>query len=114
MKPEFPLLTEYLTGYWHQEFDIYGGSIEEITDVYVADTRGADASGLITEIETLLARPDDASIRELAFGQSFVAVRPEGWGLTARQWLGVVRDHLRTIVALQQPVSGGTLGSKAS
>lgn len=97
----------------HQDFDIYGDTIEEVTDAYLADTRGVNAAGFVEEIESLLAEADDEQVRANSFDRSLVAIRPEGWGLTAREWLGVVREHVAAVLALRtaEPPSVATKAS---
>lgn len=108
MTTDFPLLIDYLNGYWHQDFDIYGDSIEEITDVYLAETPADQAGALVEELDALLSCGDDQLVHARSFGSSFAAVRPEGWNMTTRQWMAALREHLVKEVATEQgPTSAG-------
>lgn len=102
MTTNFPTLIDYLNGYWHQDFDISGESIEEVTDVYLAENPPEHAEALAAEIDALLSCPDDQLVHAQSFGSSFAAVRPEGWDMTTRQWMTAVRDHLVAVLAQEQ------------
>lgn len=96
MTTDASTFTRYLTSYWHQDFDIHGDTIEEVTDVYLDDTRGENADALLAEIEQILRIDDDEALRDLAFEQTHASIDPEGFGMTPRQWLEALRNHLRT------------------
>jgi hypothetical protein len=96
MKPEdSPHLYRYLRGYWHQDHEIYGESVEAVTDAFVADTDPPEQRALLEELNVLLAGgADERELQSTVFDDGPGSISPEGFGSTAVEWLDRVRRQL--------------------
>jgi hypothetical protein len=82
----YPYLGHLLGGWFHQDFDLVGDSLEEIVGDFRATSPAEDLAGLHADISRLLRLHGDRL--EAAFGELFgEVVEFSGWGLSARQWL---------------------------
>jgi hypothetical protein len=86
----YPHLNKLLMSYFHQDFDIFGGTLAEIMDVYRKDFPPEDRAAMVGEIQHFIEAhgPSEASIMQ-ALDRIFKPdVIIEGWeGLNAKQWL---------------------------
>src|SRR5215475_14377033 len=86
----YPFLRQLLGGWFHQDFDIDGETLEEIIAKFKSVTSQVEILGAKSDIETLLNNSADDLDSE--FVRLFVPdIDPAGWGMTTRQWL--VRVH---------------------
>lgn len=91
----YPHLRAFLGGWFNQDFDLAGETLEEIVSAYNAASSRADAQGVRSDIEAFMqdARDD----LDDAFARTFRPdVDPHGWGMTTREWLARIRDLLKT------------------
>jgi len=99
-KDEYPDLDRLIGGYFHEDFDIFGNTLEEVIGEFTNDFASEPemAARAKRDIERFLAeRPDDTGLTKDF--QSFFrpGVLPEGWepGVTNwRQWLTLVAELL--------------------
>lgn len=93
---EYPHLAQLIGGWFHQDFDIEGGTLEAMIAAFKKVTTPADCAETRADIGRLLSRYDDQ-----ALSQEFVRLfRPdvivEGWdGMSTRQWLTRIDELLR-------------------
>lgn len=82
----YPYLAHLLGGWFHQDFDVVGDTLEAIMADYRQSAGPHGIAGLHADIHRLIqfhGERLDAAFVEL-FG---TVVEFEGWGLSARQWL---------------------------
>jgi hypothetical protein len=91
----FPNLRKFLGGWFHQDFDLEGdASLAGIVASYRQTSSPEERAAVSAEIDGFLALPSETLDDE--FIRTFTPdIDPAGWGMTARQWLGRVRDLLR-------------------
>lgn len=105
---EYPDFDAFFGGYFHQDFDIFGNSIEEIIQAFKNDVANEPEilDRVRNDIERFLAvRPVDQTLAEDV--ESFFApgVLPEGWEpdiTNWRQWLTRVAQLLEAPKAPQK------------
>ncbi len=91
---KYPNLASLLGGYFHQDFDIHGDTLEEIVGLYRKEGTQAEIDGLRKDIQKFLAAFDDAHIKS-AFVRIFHPdIDSEGWGLSVREWLLKINELL--------------------
>jgi len=94
---EFPHLWTLMGGMFHQHFDIFGNTLEEIIGSFKQDTDPEVWAQTRRDIERFLSeRPGDKNLAE-DFERMFAPqVITEGWdGMTTRQWLIRVSELLQ-------------------
>src|SRR5215467_12265711 len=85
LREPYPFLRQLLGGWFHQDFDIDGGTLEEIIAKFKSVTPESEILGAKSDIETLLKNSGDDLDRE--FIRLFQPdIDPAGWGMTTRQW----------------------------
>jgi len=89
----YPFLRQLLGGWFHQDFDIDGDTLEEILAKFKSVTPEVEILGVKSDIETFIKNSGDALDNE------FVAhfqpdVDPAGWGMTTREWLMRIHEIL--------------------
>ena len=97
-KQRFPYLASLIGGYFHQDFDVNGSTLEEIIGKSKADSSTEETAGTIADIERFVAEYGETGtgLAE-AFARIFEpGVIAEGWdGMTTRQWLLRIAQLLR-------------------
>ena len=89
----YPFLRQLIGGWFHQDFDLGGGSLEEILASYRSVTPPAEVAAARAAIDKLVAAAGDNLEHE--FVQRFHPdVDPSGWGMTTREWLIQIRNLL--------------------
>jgi hypothetical protein len=86
LRDMLPHLDHFLDAYMHQDWRIFGETLEAVVAAYAEDTSPADAGALRDEIALLLrAIPDRI---EVAYHVLYPnSVLPAAWGMTVDQWL---------------------------
>jgi hypothetical protein len=96
LSDRLPRLDHFLNAYMHQDWKLFGETLEAVIAAYVEDTSAEDATALREEIELLLEAAGGGI--EVAYQKHYPnSVLPSGWGMTAEQWLRRVaqlaKDH---------------------
>src|SRR5689334_6581411 len=82
----YPYLWHLIGGWFHQDFDIVGDTLEALIADYRSSATAHDIAGLRADIHRLIhfhgERLDTAFVE--LFGD---VIEFAGWGLTTRQWL---------------------------
>ena len=86
-----PHVDDFLNAYMHQDWRMYGDTLEDVVAVYAQDTSYDDLKALYDEINALLE-----------FGGNWIdthyrtiypnSVLPQAWNMTPRQWLAHVAN----------------------
>lgn len=86
LRDVLPHLDHFLDAYMHQDWRLFGETLEAVVATYVEDTSPNDASALRDEIAFLLrAIPDRIEVAyHVLYSNSAL---PAAWGMTAEQWL---------------------------
>jgi hypothetical protein len=83
---KFPHLDHFLNAYMHQDWKLFGDSLESVVRGYAVDTSPHDVRQLKAEIDQFIASEGDNI--EPDFHRLYPnSVLPSGWGMTAEQWL---------------------------
>jgi hypothetical protein len=93
LQEPYPFLRQLLGGWFHQDFDVDGDTLEEILAKFKSVTPEAEVLGAKSDIETLLKNAGDDLDQE--FVRVFEPdVDPAGWGMTTREWLTRIDELL--------------------
>jgi hypothetical protein len=89
----YPLLNQLIGGWFHQDFDVEGETIEDVVAAYKAATSPEEVRGVKAEIRRFVEQAgDNIDDRfEMLFHHDS---NPPGWGLTTRAWLDRIHDAL--------------------
>ncbi len=94
---QYPAFSELFSGWFHQDYDMYGPLLEDVLNQYRAEAPPEYRIQTASEIRSFMSRYG-ASDKLLADSLERVFnpdVRIEGWdGRTTRQWLEYVADYL--------------------
>ena len=86
LQEPYPFLRQLLGGWFHQDFDIDGETLEEILAKFKSVTPGAEVLGVKSDIETFLKNSGNDLDNE--FVRLFQPdIDPAGWDMTTREWL---------------------------
>lgn len=89
----FPDLAAFMGGWFHQDFDINGDSLEEVVAVFKAESDEELIAPLVGDIDGFLATGDDGM--EERFDEYFRPdVIPTAFRPTTRGFLEAIRDEL--------------------
>ncbi len=95
---EYPALAHLLDGWFHQDYDINGDTLEEILPHFIRAQHTEDLRRTLRDIDRFLEKHGDSD-RTLSDAVEAVfdpEVVIEGWdGMTTRQWLERVKDLIR-------------------
>lgn len=92
MRP-FPDLAAFMGGWFHQDFDIHGDSLEEVVAAFKAESDAALAAPLVDGIDAFLATGDEGM--EGRFQELFRPdIIPTAFRPTTREFLLAVRAAL--------------------
>lgn len=87
----FPHLDHLLNAYMHQDWQIYGETLEDVVAAYAEDTSSDDIALLHAEIGEFLSNQNN--LTEPAYCQLYPnSALPSGWGMSVRSWLSLVDD----------------------
>lgn len=91
LRERLPHLDHFLDAYMHQDWQLFGDTLEAVVAAYAEDTSPEDAEALQGEIALLLAAVGDRV--EPAYLALYPnGVLPSGWGMTVEQWLRRVAE----------------------
>jgi CdiI immunity protein len=91
LRDKLPHLDHFLNAYMHQDWQIFGNTIEAVIAAYAEDTSAEEVYALRDEIAMLLEAEGDRI--EPAYHSLYPnSVLPSGWGMTAQQWLRRVAE----------------------
>lgn len=89
----FPDLHAFLGGWFHQDFDIHGDSLEEVVAAFKAESDASMIPPLVADIDAFLVTGDEGMDArfEAVFRPDIIATafRP-----TTREFLAALRDEL--------------------
>jgi hypothetical protein len=89
----FPDLASFMGGWFHQDFDIEGDSLEEVVAAFKAQSDPGLVAPLINDIDAFLATGDDGlDARFQAFFRPDVI--PTAFRATTREFLEAIRAEL--------------------
>lgn len=92
---DLPHLFAYLGGYWHQDFEINGETIEDVTNVFISDSTESTVRALVDELDRVLSGgSSDEELQRSIFDEGPGSITPSGFDYSARQWLEALRQHL--------------------
>jgi contact-dependent growth inhibition (CDI) system CdiI-like immunity protein len=84
---DYPFPDALIGGWFHQDFDIAGNTLEEVITSYKKVDAPEDLADARAEIERLLGRCDDQELTREVIRLFEPGVDPEAWGMSTRQWL---------------------------
>jgi contact-dependent growth inhibition (CDI) system CdiI-like immunity protein len=91
----FPYLDSLIGGWFHQDLDIYGDTLDEVIAAYRQGAPVEDWMGVRADIHRFLRLHKEDQLTE-QFGKTFHhEVDPELWEMTTRQWLLKVDELLQ-------------------
>lgn len=85
----FPRLDHFLNAYMHQDWRLFGNSLEDVVREYASDSSASDVRSLQREIHFLLVSEGDRI--EADYYRLFPnSVLPSAWHMTVADWLRYV------------------------
>ncbi|MDH0865069.1 contact-dependent growth inhibition system immunity protein [Mitsuaria sp. GD03876] len=92
-RPEYPDLADFMSGWFHQDFDINGDTLEEVVQAFRRDVDARYASRLVQDIDRFLA--SQAGSLDESFIDCFQPdVIPTAFRPTTREFLEAIRQAL--------------------
>jgi hypothetical protein len=89
----FPELASFMSGWFHQDFDIHGDTLEEVVAAFKAESGAELVAPLVADIDAFLATGDDGM--EERFQDWFRPdIIPSGFRPTTRAFLEAIRGEL--------------------
>src|SRR5436309_645897 len=86
----YPYLDALVGGWFHQDFDLDGDTLEDLIDAYKKGTPPDDLGGARADIKRFLRQTPRAEI-EQAFVRLFnPGVDPKRWAASVEEWLSEV------------------------
>ncbi len=98
-KPPYPHLADMTDAYFHQDYDIFGETLEEVLAEYARTSHLHEVEGAIRELEDLLKTPMAGLLQRFESGVGgidFIIAKDD---VGARAWLDHTRDVLAKYVA---------------
>lgn len=86
LRDTLPRLDHFLDAYMHQDWRLFGDTLEAVVATYAEDTSAEDVSALREEIAMLLAAFGDR-VEDVYHALYPNGVAPSGWGMTVEGWL---------------------------
>jgi hypothetical protein len=83
----YPYLDALVGGWFHQDFDLDGGSLEEVIASYKARSAPDDRLGAKADIQRLLRNTDVESLEERFNRQFSPSAYPGRFELSMKDWL---------------------------
>lgn len=88
---QFPHLDYFLNAYMHQDWRLFGDSLEKVLDAFVDDSSPDDLNSLRAEIlEFLVLKGNRVEADYHALYPN--SILPSGWGLSVEDWLQQIAD----------------------
>ena len=92
----FPELASFMSGWFHQDFDIHGDTLEEVVAAFKAESGAELVAPLMADIDAFLATGDDGM--EERFQDWFRPdIIPSGFRPTTRAFLEAIRGELLAV-----------------
>ena len=82
----FPHLDHFLNAYMHQDWELFGDSLEDVVQTYASDTSPVEMQQLRDEIVQLLT-VEGHRIETSYYALYPNSVMPSGWGMSVADWL---------------------------
>jgi hypothetical protein len=93
----FPHLDRFLNAYMHQDWRLFGDTLEDVVQSYAIDSSSDDLNRLHSEIIEFL-QSEGGNI-ELDYHRLYPnSVLPSGWDMTANEWLRYVASAAEKVV----------------
>ena len=93
---EYPYLQAFLGGWFHQDCDVDGNTLEELVASFKRRSPERDWQVVRTDIERFLRDRDDKEVA-VDFPRLFQPeVGPAEWGMTTQEWLETLARLLST------------------
>lgn len=90
----YPRLASLIGGWFHQDFDLAGDTLEEIVAAYKKVHSSKDWNGARAEFAKFLQGRGDAQVRKDFVRLFQPGIDVEAWGTSTRQWLLRVAELL--------------------
>jgi hypothetical protein len=92
----FPYLEQLLGGWFHQDFDLAGGTIEAIMENYRSTAHPHDVMGVKADIQRFIhnAEANKADLEKAFVKQFNPDVLPAAWGMSTKNWLLYLNELL--------------------
>lgn len=93
---KFQYLDSLIGGWFNQDYDMDGGTLEAIMDSYKNKAKPSEQAGLLSDVRLYLAEhPTDPELEE-HFYKTFRPEFVEGaWGISTREFLKTVESSLQ-------------------
>jgi hypothetical protein len=92
----FPELASFMSGWFHQDFDIHGDTLEAVVAAFRAESGVEPVAPLVADIDAFLATGDDGM--EERFQDWFRPdIIPSGFRPTTREFLEAIRGELLAV-----------------
>ena|ERR1700690_2181899 len=92
---DYSFLDSLIGGWFHQDFDVNGDTLEEILASYRKAQKPEELLGARADIEKFLREHDDSHLTEEFVRRFQPGVDPEAWGMSTREWLLRIDELLR-------------------
>jgi len=89
----FPALASFMGGWFHQDFDIHGDTLEEVVAAFDADSGPAETAALVRDIDGFLATGDEG-LDERFEAYFMPDIIPTAFRATTREFLESIRQQL--------------------
>jgi len=90
---QFPELASFMSGWFHQDFDIHGDTLEEVVAAFRGESGAQAIAPLVADIDAFLSTGDDGL--DERFQDWFRPdIIPTGFRPTTRGFLEAIRDEL--------------------
>jgi hypothetical protein len=93
---DYPFLDALIGGWFHQDFDIEGDTLEAVIAAYKKIDAPEDWADARADIKSLLGRYGDSDLSREFIRLFEPGVAPEAWGMSTRQWLRRIQELLRS------------------
>jgi hypothetical protein len=91
----YPYLDSLVGGWFHQDFDLDGNTLEEIVASYKKSAPPEDWMGVRADIQRFLRQHETPRLSEDFMRLFQPGTDPESWGMSAAQWLTRIAELLQ-------------------
>lgn len=102
-RDRLPHLSHFLDAYLHQDWQIFGDTVEAVVAAYGGDSSREDVAALADEIEGFLST-DRGNVGLIYRDLYPNSVQPDALGITAESWLGILARSARGLVSDAVPI----------
>ena len=92
---DYPQLDSLIGGWFHQDFDLDGATLDEIVTAYKSAHSPEDWRNTKADIQRFLQERDERQVKEDFVRLFQPDVDPEAWNMSTRQWLLRIADLLQ-------------------